>query len=154
MKEFCLPNRELLSMLVESSGKKGDRLLRLRPTGSSMAPFICEKDTLLIRLSDRATAPRFGDVVIARIRNKIVIHRIIGRNKSNYLIKGDNLRHPDGWIKCGQIFGVVEGTSPKRPLGFRPHRFINTLMALGSRLNLYSQAYRFWSWIKYNGKRS
>lgn len=65
----------------------------IEPRGISMLPFLKEgRDSL--RLVSPTAAPRKYDIVLYRVRDEYVLHRIIGFDGDNYIICGDNCR---GW---------------------------------------------------------
>ena len=76
--------------LLQAVLKKGVPI-RFRTNGSSMSPFI--KDNDVITLSPLSnTEAQIGDAVAyISPRNKhLVIHRVIGKRKDFFIIKGDN----------------------------------------------------------------
>ena len=65
----------------------------IEPRGISMLPFLKEgRDS--VRLVSPTAAPRKYDIVLYRVRDEYVLHRIIGFDGDNYIICGDNCR---GW---------------------------------------------------------
>ena len=92
----------------------------IEPRGISMLPFLKEgRDS--VRLVSPTAAPRKYDIVLYRVRDEYVLHRIIGFDGDNYIICGDNCR---GWERGhgrGDIIAVVDeiyrnGTGPKTAL--------------------------------------
>lgn len=93
-----------------------------------MSPFI--KDGDLITISPlTGNSPRLGDVV-AFIRpklGKLVVHRVVGKNQSFFLIKGDNTAEVDGLIPKKMILGRLTGVERhgrKIFLGLGPERLL------------------------------
>jgi hypothetical protein len=104
-----------------------------------MSPFI--KSDEIIRISPLfERAPQLGEVVafIHPELNKFMVHRVIGRTKEVYLIKGDNRnRAIDGWIPIESILGrviILEREGKRRRFGLGPERI---LIALLSRANIF-----------------
>lgn len=79
----------------------------IEPRGISMLPFLKEgRDS--VRLVSPTAAPRKYDIVLYRVRDEYVLHRIIGFDGDNYIICGDNCR---GWERGhgrGDIIAVVD----------------------------------------------
>jgi hypothetical protein len=83
--------------------------LKFRANGSSMFPFIQDGDTLTISPLTRIK-PRIGRVVAFSHpqTKKLIIHRIVGKDGSAYLIKADNSTdQADGLIPLSHILGCV-----------------------------------------------
>jgi signal peptidase len=96
----------LVELLKAVTEKK--RSFRVQAHGSSMFPFI--KDSDYITISPLTPChPRLGDIVafINPETNKLIVHRVVGRKKDHYLIKGDNNPKPDGLIPKSSILGYV-----------------------------------------------
>lgn len=79
----------------------------IEPRGISMLPFLKEgRDS--VRLVRPTAGPRKYDIVLYRVRDEYVLHRIIGFDGDNYIICGDNCR---GWERGqgrGDIIAVVD----------------------------------------------
>ena len=79
----------------------------IEPCGISMLPFLKEgRDS--VRLVKPSQALGKYDIVLYRVRNEYVLHRIIGFDGDNYIICGDNCR---GWERGhgrGDIIAVVD----------------------------------------------
>ena len=72
------------------------RSFRFRAKGWSMSPFIRDGDVITIAPSGRkpkAPVRGIGQVVafVSPVNERLVVHRIIGRHQSRFLIQGDNL---------------------------------------------------------------
>lgn len=74
--------------------------------GDSMDPFI--KRGCSVKVNTVPGKLFIGDVVLILKNKKILIHRIIGKKKGKFLIKGDNLEYIDGYFPKKQIVGKVE----------------------------------------------
>lgn len=100
--DVCNLTRDLLRM-----GKS----VRFQARGMSMKPLVRDGDILLIEpLGQRL--PRLGDVVLCQTANgRVLAHRVIKRQGKpggyTYLIQGDVVADPDGWITRDQIWGRV-----------------------------------------------
>jgi len=81
---------------------------RFRARGWSMTPFIQDGDILTITPCPNAKL-KIGQMVavLEREQNSLLVHRIVGKKGSNYLVKGDNLLSPDGLFSAAEILGVV-----------------------------------------------
>lgn len=94
----------------------------IEPRGVSMLPFLKEgRDS--VRLVKPNRAPEKYDIVLYRVRNEYVLHRIIGFDGDNYIICGDNCR---GWERGHgreDIIAVVDmiyrNGKPEKPHCFK-----------------------------------
>jgi hypothetical protein len=75
-----------------------------------MSPFIRNGDVLMLSAAD-SKSPRLGDVVAFRFpgTHRLACHRVTGRVKGLYLVRGDNSRDADGLIPVNEILGKVMG---------------------------------------------
>jgi signal peptidase I len=104
--EDSLSMEALIELLKAVTEKK--KSFRVQALGSSMYPFI--KDSDYITISPLTSChPRLGEIVafINPVTKKLVVHRVVGRKKDNYLIKGDNNSEHDGLIPKANILGYV-----------------------------------------------
>ncbi len=94
--------------LVKSVLKR-NALFRMRASGYSMFPFICDQD--IVTIAPLMHRPRIGDVAVFEhpTYHRLAIHRIVGRRGDFYLLRGDNSRQFDGWLHRDQLFGHVIG---------------------------------------------
>lgn len=100
---FCSP--QLIELMQAVHGKGG--VFRFKANGFSMAPFIKDGDVLTI--AKPSNSYHIGEVV-AFVRpcfKKLVVHRIVGKKKDKFLIKGDNSHEKDGNIPLNNILGKV-----------------------------------------------
>ena len=152
---FCTKDGELklsgsdLIALLKAILDKGARF-RFRAKGFSMSPFIKDGDIITVSPLTGGTT-RSGDVV-AFIRPKIkklVIHRVVGKKKDYFHIKGDNIPNIDELIPGINILGRVtrvERNGKEVFLGLGPERF---LIALLTRTGLISQLLTpFWKLVR------
>lgn len=99
---------ELLGEVLQSFLSEQTKI-RFRAPGKSMLPFIRDGDVLTITPLSQARL-FIGNVVafIHPINNNLLVHRIIAKQGSQFLIKGDNSPLlTDGWIQETQVIGCV-----------------------------------------------
>jgi signal peptidase I len=112
VQDLTLPNAVLRDMM-QATLERG-RPFRFRALGSSMAPFIRDGDVVIVHpLLGRK--PGVGQVVafIHPGNGSVLVHRVIQRRGSVYLIQGDNLPgENDGSVPEKNILGRV--TQAKR----------------------------------------
>lgn len=80
---------------------------RFQARGASMSPFIRSGDILTLVPVHRLI--RCGEV-IAFLRPdtaRLTVHRVIGRGRKGFLLKGDNSGRCDGWVATDKIIGRV-----------------------------------------------
>lgn len=122
--------------------------LRFQARGHSMQPLVRDGDILLVKpLGERL--PRVGDVVLCVTESStVLVHRVIRRQLHSegyrYLVQGDKVSQPDGWIPRTQIYGRVaaierEGSeiNIKNPV----MRFISAMAVLRSRWHFGASAF-------------
>jgi phage repressor protein C with HTH and peptisase S24 domain len=80
---------------------------RFQANGFSMFPFIRDGDVLTIM--PKANRLRLGDVVVFvnPYNDRLTVHRVVGIDQNNYLIRGDNCPESDGTISYADILGCV-----------------------------------------------
>lgn len=120
-------NSEALIELIKGTlAKKAS--LRFKAAGFSMYPFIKDKDVLMISSLDSLVVG-LGRVVsfIHPQTQRLIVHRVVGRKKDFYLIKGDNSFSLDGSIPKENILGYVsrvERNNKVLRFGLGKERFI------------------------------
>ena len=82
----------------------------VRVFGSSMLPWICPGDVLVIRRADmRAISP--GEVVLFAREGRLFIHRVVRRyaaeTEAFLVTKGDAVAHTDGPVFQAEFLGRV-----------------------------------------------
>ena len=114
---------ELAGEVLRSSGR-----LRLKVTGWSMLPSVWPGDTLVVEsISSEHVAE--GDIVLFRVANRFVAHRVVTKNcatgGSTVLTQGDALQRPDAPVAHGDLLGKVssivrngKSIAPSRHLRF------------------------------------
>lgn len=111
---------------------------RFMAKGLSMFPFIRDGDVITVSPLNRSL-PSIGDVVAFNhpLDKRIVVHRVVGRSTKGYLIiKGDNVKKPDGNILINYVVGrvsKVQRNGRRVFLGLGKEKY---LIALFSRLGL------------------
>lgn len=103
---------------------KNDTKLTCHVQGKSMGALFGPASQVLVKPVEKL--PRLGDIVIARLENSLVVHRVIRRSLSagTVMIKGDNCRRADGYIArdkiIGRVIGVLKDNQITTPRNMRP----------------------------------
>lgn len=114
-KELVIPNpilmEEVATLLEEG------RDVTLAPKGSSMLPFIREgRDSVILR---RQPDVEEGDIVLARLEGRYVMHRVIMVNRNRLTLMGDgNLEQTETCGKAdvlGTVIGIVRDNKTRKP---------------------------------------
>ncbi len=135
---------------------KMGKQVRFRATGSSMHPLVRDGDTLLIAPCQPFSI-RPGEILLcAGAQQCVVVHRVIrckgSRNNRQFLIQGDQVLWPDGWIDASRIYGRLEEIERdgKRFNTTGPFRLLSLLIVMARRLGLrHSKAAALLSaWLK------
>ena len=80
-----VPTSELMPV-VGAALERGQRV-RMTVTGGSMLPFLCGGEEIEI---ERASSIRIGDIVIARVGDAYVLHRVVGMDRAGRIfLRGD-----------------------------------------------------------------
>ncbi|MEW6428712.1 MAG: signal peptidase I [Thermodesulfobacteriota bacterium] len=100
------PLAALMADLTESGCR-----VRLRATGSSMAPAIGDGDVVIVTPA-RGGAIRPGDIVAARVDgDRLVIHRVVGvadeDGRLRFALRGDRCAGPPDLVDERHILGKV-----------------------------------------------
>ncbi len=142
MQELNLTGRDLYSLMVSFFKDKKTCKMKIQCLGNSMAPFIIDKNILIIEAADKSKAMHKGDIVVAALHDKkqILIHRIIQINGQRCLIKGDNNNRADGWFCKKDLLGIVRRVETQSGIGYTPKSWQNFFIAMGSRFNILKQA--------------
>ena len=132
----------LTSLYEELLLKKGELLLTA--CSGSMAPLIRIGDKVKVRTTS-TEAIGFGDIIVFRKEEKLVIHRAVAKGKFDrqpfFLQKGDRSSFPFR-IPAERVLGkVFEIHKPSRciRLNSRKGRFLNLLLAVRSYLTCFIQ---------------
>jgi Peptidase S24-like len=101
--------------------------LRLRAFGTSMLPSIWPGDILIIEPKTEQEIVA-GDIVLVARRNRFFIHRLIEKQDSRWITRGDALPHNDDPVNPSEVLGRVSlvhknnrtiVASQRRPLFYR-----------------------------------
>jgi signal peptidase I len=130
LKLVDLPYPEQLELLFVL--KERGLTVRISVGGASMTPFIRSQDILTIKWLNN-TPLRIGQVVVFKHWRceDLVIHRIITKGDSGWVIKGDNCLKSDGDVPMDNIIGLVthvERNGKKVLLCLGPERQIIALL--------------------------
>ena len=103
-----------------------------------MFPLIKDGDRLTVH--PKNVPLKRGDIAvfIHPAYEKLAVHRVIKRESSGYITRGDYTREPDGFIPEQSVIGIVrevQRKGRKKRLGFGPERL---LIAVFSRYNIFS----------------
>lgn len=98
--EFAALSQELLQL---------GSAMRFTAHGTSMQPLVRDGDVLFVKPA-KARPIRTGDIVLCRTDpENLLVHRVIRKKKSErgsrFLVQGDQVDQPDGWIPQEQVFG-------------------------------------------------
>jgi len=151
--EVLLSGTALGFLMKDVIGKK--RPFRFQARGFSMSPFIKDEDVITI-FSCSHRSPRLGDVVVylQPESRKLIVHRIINREKGDCCTKGDSMDSPDGWVPEDKIIGWVGRVERKgKPisLGMGPERIAVAILSRTSLLTRFSSI--FWRILRGTGRR-
>lgn len=132
----------LTSLYEELLLKKGELLLTAR--SGSMTPLIRIGDKVKVRTTS-TEAIGFGDIIVFRKEEKLVIHRVVAKGKLDrqpfFLQKGDcsslPLRIPAECV-LGKVSEIHKPSKCIR-LNSRKGRFLNLLLAVRSYLTCFTQ---------------
>jgi len=128
--ELLLSGETLRDMLCDVLNK--GTLFRFKARGSSMSPFIKDGDVLTICPTQQSDIKN-GTIVVYyhKILNKIIIHRIVGKQNSYYAVKGDNTVGTADLVYEADILGRVSGVRRNGKItvfGLGPERFMISLL--------------------------
>jgi len=106
-------HRAIIQLLPDLAGKllQEGRTVRVKVTGTSMYPFLRDGNLVTV---EPVSADRImrGMVVVARVPDAYVVHRVIGINREgSAILKGDFYRKIDSPVAPRQIIGIVTGVS-------------------------------------------
>jgi len=76
--------------------------------GTSMLPLLeSGNDTVIIEALTEA--PKVHDVILFKLNDKYILHRVIKAKQNNYTFCGDNRWKKEYHIKDGQLVGIMTG---------------------------------------------
>jgi signal peptidase I len=76
----------------------------IRVRGESMWPTLQSGDRVAVMA---CAQPQVGDLVLAWLRNHLIVHRVLEATDSRVVLKGDNCARPDPHLPREAILGVV-----------------------------------------------
>jgi hypothetical protein len=98
----------ILDLAVEGLQRQGG--LRLRIDGESMMPLLKDGDLVVVRpLASGALKP--GALILVRIRDTLITHRLIGSSPAGLIAKGDNRGEPDDLLEVAAVLGIIVSAS-------------------------------------------
>ena len=132
--EFGALSAELLS--------KGNTV-RFQAKGASMRPMVRDGDTLLIAPCP-ADDVQVGEIVLcSKEHDQVLVHRVLRKRLwqagMQYLVQGDQVARPDGWIPRERIYGSlveIERDGRRLTMAGGKSRFLGLLMVLAHRWGL------------------
>ena len=85
------------------------RSFRFLAKGFSMSPFIKDGDVVTVS-PFQGRKVRLGEVVafISPQTQSLAVHRIISKQKTRFVLQGDNVPESDGTVSAEKILGFVE----------------------------------------------
>jgi hypothetical protein len=87
---------------VAAAVQRGETV-EFRPSGHSMEPLIRHRQK--VRVSPLARDPVAGDIVLARVRGHLLLHRVNAIRGDQYQIANQR-GHINGWCTRKQIYGI------------------------------------------------
>lgn len=104
--ELRLSNRGQLSLLQGVTERGASLHTTVR--GVSMTPLIRDGDAVTIAPL-KGRSPRVGDVVAFVVPHscRLAVHRVVAREGTGWLVRGDNCPEPDGVVTTDNILGRV-----------------------------------------------
>lgn len=103
-------------------------VLRVPVAGGSMRPTLHEGDVVRVRC---AVPARRGDILMARVAGRLVVHRVAGTRAGQILLRGDDTPCTDPPLAPADVLGrvvAVEGLAGRR-LDGGPDRLVGRLTA-------------------------
>ena len=88
---------------VAAAVQRGETV-EFRPSGHSMAPLIRHRQK--VRVAPLAGEPEVGDIVLARVRGHLYLHRVDAIRGNQFRIANAK-GHVNGWCTRDQIYGAV-----------------------------------------------
>lgn len=107
-------------------------LLFFETSGFSMWPFIRPKEKLVIKKFP-ADDLRAGDIILYRVNNQLICHRLVRKNKDFLYTRGDNsLSAPEPITRemfIGKVVGIIKNNRTINLTSWR-NRLINSFMVV------------------------
>jgi len=119
--------------ILRAALESGQRV-RMPVNGRSMFPFIRDGD--VVEIAPLPPAPVIGSVVLARLPGeRYLLHRLVARYGSAWVLRGDNRSAPDGLVPREDLVGVATRVERNgrvvRPALGRTGQWIGWLSARG-----------------------
>jgi hypothetical protein len=99
------PNAAVAGLMAEVLGKGAT--FRFQASGFSMSPFIRNSDVITIAAAPAHLHPGEVAAFTHPGSDRLMVHRVVHVDRQGYLIRGDNLLEPDGYVTCANILGRV-----------------------------------------------
>jgi len=111
--------------------------------GSSMKPMLRPDDILVVKPVDKHRI-KIGDIVLCTVsETRLVAHRVISkrsrRDGVSFLVQGDRVSKPDGWVAEEMVHGRVESAERcGRHIDIlaQPNRLLGTMQTIKLRFHL------------------
>jgi hypothetical protein len=135
--------RELLEAVLERK-----KPFRFQARGFSMSPSINDGDIVTVFPYDRR-CPQSGDIVafLHPETEKLVIHRIVGKKRTSFLLKGDSTFEKDGLVPGSRILGLVKRVERRGRVTSLGSGSLRFLIAFLSRRNLLLPVLSSMRWV-------
>lgn len=96
---------EILPVLEEILAREGE--VTFTPNGNSMRPLLHSgRDTVTLKKID-GPLKKYDLPLYRNSYGKFILHRVIGKNKNGYIMRGDNLLKKEYGITDADIIGKV-----------------------------------------------
>ena len=121
-----------LAGLVKTTCEKGFPF-KFKARGGSMSPFICNGDSVVVEPLPPYEQFNVGDVVACKVpeNGRLIIHRIIDKKNTKFLIKGDNVFDADGFFDKKDIYGIIKIIVPQKTGSFFHRKSRQVGLSLG-----------------------
>ena len=86
--------------------KAGAVEVTIRPRGHSMEPLIRDRQQVTIRRLSRSEAVEVGDIVLARVRGHVYLHKVTAVAGRRVQIS-NNHGHVNGWTGRDRVVGKL-----------------------------------------------
>jgi len=141
--EILLSGNKFIDLLQAAMDKKAS--FRFQAKGFSMSPFIKNGDFLTVSALGNADAGIGKIIVCVRPKNRmLIVHRVVGKNKNGYILKGDNIFNIDSLVHYDDVLGVVSSIERNgRPVLFGLG-WERVIVAFFSRIKVFPVVSRLW----------
>ena len=134
-RDLTLTNRAFQHLLLWGLDKGRLSGIQVQCRGYSMAPFIRDGETVILKSLDPGRTIQPGNIVaaVSRARGSVMIHRVIRCTQKRVQTRGDNLPVPDGWFFRDDLVGVVSSVNKKQFKTLLNSSLFNRMVAVLSR---------------------